>query len=142
MRINNTLKIGSNSLFKVIVWTLSLLFSSSIYAEEKIVVGLTPDMPYAEVKHKGSKVRIKRIQNELNKLTDNFSKTSRPCPPFCIAPIEAAPNVKTVGELELIRFLQQDTSFKKGLLIDARLAKFYGVETIPGAINIPFTLFT
>jgi len=55
--------------------------------------------------------------------------------------VEAAPNVKTVGELELIAFLQQHNSSSGGLLIDARLAKFYDVETIPGAINIPFTLF-
>ncbi|HFC92003.1 MAG TPA: rhodanese-like domain-containing protein [Leucothrix mucor] len=139
---NNTLKIWLNCPIKLILGGLLLLFSSAIYAEEKIIVGLTADIPYAEVKHKGNKVRIKRIQNKLNKLTGNFSKTSRPCPPFCIAPIEAAPNVKTVGELELIKFLQQNSDSQKGLLIDARLADFYDVETIPGAINIPFTLFT
>ncbi len=136
-----TLKIWSSYPIKLMLWVLPLLFFSAIQAEEKITVGLTPDMPYAEVKHKGNKVRIKRIQNELNKLTGNFSKTSRPCPPFCITPIEAAPNVKTVGELELIKFLQQNSDSQKGLLIDARLANFYDVETIPGAINIPFTLF-
>lgn len=106
------------------------------------MVGLTPDIPYVDIQHKGHNVRIKRIQNEQNKLTGHLTKTSRPCPPFCISPMEAAPNVKTVGELEVINFLKKENSMQSGLLIDARLAKFYDVETIPGAINIPFILFS
>jgi rhodanese-related sulfurtransferase len=129
---------------QTIFWVLilPLLLMSSLEAKEKITVGLTSNMPYADIKHKGNKIRIKRIQNEQNKLTGNFGKTSRPCPPFCITPIEVSPRVKTVGELELISFLKQNSKSKTGLLIDARLAKFYDVETIPGAINIPFILFT
>ncbi len=129
----------------VLAWVLPLLllFSPlSLEAKEKITVKIAPNMPYADIQYKGNKIRIKRIQNEDNKLTDNFTKTSRPCPPFCITPMEAMPNVKTVGELELIAFLKQYANSEKGLLIDARLAKFYDVETIPGAVNIPFTLFT
>lgn len=143
MLTNNTLRMWLSCPLTLMVWVLSLLlFFTPLQAEEKVIVGLAADIPYAEVKHKGNKIRIKRIQNELNKLTGNFSKTSRPCPPFCITPIDAALNVKTVGELELIEFLKQNSVAPKGLLIDARLAKFYDVETIPGAINIPFTLFT
>lgn len=131
----------SDAIALLLIWILSSLFSS-LSAEEKINVGLTPDMPYADIEYKGNKIRIKRIQNEDNRLTDNFTKTSRPCPPFCITPVEAAPNVKIAGELEVIEFLKKEVNSDTGLLIDARLAKFYDVETIPGAINIPFTLFT
>ena len=34
---------------------------------------------------------VSRIVN--NRLVDDFTKTSRPCPPFCIHPITAAPGV-------------------------------------------------
>jgi rhodanese-related sulfurtransferase len=142
LTINNSFRKWLNHFIKLIIWVVSLSFFSFSHAEKKITVGITPNMPYADVMHKGNKIRIKRIQNELNKLTGNFSKTSRPCPPFCIVPIEAAPDVKTVGELELIAFLKKNNNSETGLLVDARLAKFYDVETIPGAINIPFTLFT
>ena len=137
-RVNNPIKF-------FLIWALApllLFFSLSLEAKEKGNVGLTANMPYADIQYKGNKIRIKRIQNEDNRLTDNFTKTSRPCPPFCIFPMDAAPNVKTVGELELIEFLKKNKSSETGLLIDARLSKFYDVETIPGAINIPFTLFT
>jgi len=134
-----------HSLIKQVIFTaliLPLCLISSLEAKEKITVGLTSSIPYVDIKHKGNKIHIKRIQNESNKLTGNFTKTSRPCPPFCITPIEVSPKVKTVGELELIAFLKQNSKSKTGLLIDARLATFYDTETIPGAINIPFILFT
>jgi rhodanese-related sulfurtransferase len=139
---NTTKKLPINNVYQLLAIGVLFLLFPSVYGQEKITVRLTSDMPYADIKHNGNNIRIKRIQNEHNKLTGNFSKTSRACPPYCIAPIEAAPNVKTVGELELIEFLQQDNHAEKGLLIDARLAKFYEVETIPGAINIPFILFS
>ena len=131
----------SSAIPLLLICIFSLAIFSSLKAEEKINVRLTSDMPYADVEHKGNKIRIKRIQNENNRLTDNFTKTSRPCPPFCITPIQAAPNVKIAGELEVIKFLKKEVFSETGLLIDARLSKFYDIETIPGAINIPFTLF-
>lgn len=140
---NNTTRHSSmNYAYQLLAIGVLLLLFPSLHGQEKITVRLTSDMPYADIKHKGNDIRIKRIQNEHNKLTGNFSKTSRACPPYCIAPIEAAPNVKTVGELEIIEFLQQSNHAETGLLIDARLAKFYEVETIPGAVNIPFILFS
>ena len=125
--------------FSILLFLVSLC--SSLHAEEKYKVGLTVDIPYVDIEYKGNKIRIKRIQNTLNKLTDNYSKTSRPCPPFCITPIEAEKNVKTVGELEVINFIKNEINSGSGLLIDARLSEFYDTETLPGAINIPFTLF-
>ena len=135
-------KYSKNNTVKFLLILLLPLLFSSLEAKEKIIVGLTADMPYLDINYKGKKIRIKRIQNEEHRLTDNFTKTSRPCPPFCITPIEVAPNVKTVGELEVIKFLKKEVNSKTGLLIDARLDEFYNIETIPGAINIPFTLFT
>ena len=120
---------------------LSCILPTPLMAEKIYDVKLTADTPYVDIEHKGNKIRIKRIQNQHNKLTGNYSKTSRACPPFCISPIQAAKNVKTVGELEVIEFIKTEVRSGSGLLIDARLSKFYNTETLPSAINIPFTLF-
>ncbi len=125
---------------------LALLFSQSIASaqstDDVIVVGITPHMPTIRVDHRGTPVEIKRIQDTSNKLVDDFAKTSRPCPPFCVHPMSAAPGVETVGELDILAFLDNDVANGTGLLIDARMPKFYNSETIPGSINIPFVLFT
>jgi len=132
-----------NSYFICLIVALMLIciLPTPLLAEEKYDVGLTADIPYVDIEYKGNKIRIKRIQDQHNKLTNNYSKTSRACPPFCISPIQVAQNVKTVGELEVIEFIKTEVSSGNGLLIDARLSKFYDTETLPSAINIPFILF-
>lgn len=127
----------------------SLLFTVLLYSgvlgsviAEQQEVRLTADLPFVVVNHMGQEVTIKRIQDNNNRLADDFTKTSRPCPPFCIHPIQAAPGVRTVGELELLDFLQNEVASEKGLLIDARMPNWYESETIPGAVNIPFVIFT
>lgn len=49
-----------------------------------------------------------------------------------LQPLEAAPGVRTVGELELIELLDGGA-----LLVDSRVAGSFGGVTIPGAVNIP-----
>lgn len=116
-----------------------LAFSLSALANE---VNITKDIPYLDVAHKGTTVRIQRIQDKENRLIDDFAKTSRPCPPFCIHPISAGPGVETLGELEVIHFLMNEVKDGKGVLVDARMPEWYEAETIPGAINIPFVIFS
>jgi rhodanese-related sulfurtransferase len=106
------------------------------------VVKITADLPYLDVQHEGKTVRIERNQDTSNKLTNSFSKTSRKCPPFCINPIELEGDIQTVGELEILRFLDKQVKDNKGLLIDARMPAFYDKGTIPGSVNIPFTVLT
>ena len=103
-------------------------------------VNLTESVPYLDVEHEGRMVRIERIQDSTNKLGNSFAKTSRPCPPFCIHPMRAAIGVETVGELELLDFLVSKVRQNRGLLIDARLPEWYQKGTIPGAVNIPWTI--
>jgi rhodanese-related sulfurtransferase len=99
-------------------------------------------LPEVKVNVGGKIYTIERIQNEENEITGSFAKTSRKCPPFCIHPMEAAPGVTTVGELELLEFLKNKVEKGTGLLIDARVPSFYDKGTIPGAVNVPFTAFT
>ena len=109
-------------------------------AENKVKI--TKDLPYLDVQHNGKTIRIERNQDPDNQLTNSFSKTSRVCPPFCINPIELGEDIKTVGELELLSFLDDEVKNNKGLLIDSRMPEWFDKGTIPGAVNIPFTILT
>ncbi len=115
-----------------------MAFGQSIFAK----VNITENLSSVSVEHNGKTIKIQRIQNTRNKLTNSYTKTSRPCPPFCIHPMEVAEGVKTVGELELLDFLQNEAKNNGGLLIDSRMPQWYKKSTIPGALNIPFTLLT
>ncbi len=121
---------------------LILTFSACFAIDNDYAVKIAPDKPSVEVTHQGINIEVKRIQNTNHKLIDDFAKTSRPCPPFCIHPMLAAPGVETFGEIELLDFLTTKVKKGEGLLIDARMPKFFYSETIPGSINIPFILFT
>lgn len=112
-----------------------VITNSAALAQE---VRIAPDMPAANLTVNGQPITIERIQDSGNALTGEFTKTSRPCPPFCIHPMEAAPGVATVGELELISFLEGPASSGNGLLIDTRLPEWYTKGTIPGSVNVPF----
>ncbi len=104
-------------------------------------VKLTPDRDYIEVIHNDRLVKVMRIQDLDHKLEGSFAKTSRKCPPFCIQPMEVAPGVKTIGQVELFDFMEQDLLDGTGVLIDARTPSWWKRGTIPGSINIPFTVF-
>ncbi len=137
----------SQKIRNIIHWEAILLmmlfFSSSlVHAEEEYKVKITADMPYLDVQHGGKIVRIERIQDTEHRLTNSFSKTSRVCPPFCVNPIELSPQIKTVGELELLKFLDNEVKNNKGLLVDARMPEWFERGTIPGSVNIPFTVLS
>lgn len=104
-------------------------------------VWITEDMPFAQFSFLGQDYLIERNQDPEARLEDSFAKTSRPCPPFCVHAMEAAPGVETIGELELIEFLETEVSAGSGLLVDARLEDWYRSGTIPGSVNLPFNLF-
>ena len=118
---------------------LALLLTSTAYALD---VNISENVQSIEVMHNGVPVTVQRIQNQSHHLTGGFTKTSRKCPPFCIQPIQTAPGVTTVGELEVLKFMQTKLKNGTGLLIDARTPDWHKKGTIPGSINIPFTTFS
>jgi len=61
------------------------------------------------------------------------------CPPFCIQPMNIK-GVRTVGELEVLDFIKELKGKEAKLLIDVRKSKLYNQHTIPGAINIPYSM--
>ena len=123
---------------RISILMLLVLLAPAVSALE---VKLTPDRDYVEVIHQGRLVKIMRIQDQDHKLEGSFAKTSRKCPPFCIQPMEVAPGVKTIGQVELFDFMEQDLLDGTGVLIDARTPSWWKRGTIPGSINIPFTVF-
>jgi len=120
-----------------IVGTL-MAFGTQAAAQD---VKITPDMPYFEYDNGHDFYVIERNQDQTATIPEAYAKTSRPCPPFCVQPMEVAPGVQTIGELELIDFLDKYVSKHKGALIDARLESWYKGGTIPGSVNFAFNLF-
>jgi rhodanese-related sulfurtransferase len=118
--------------------SLSLIITSLNAIEVNIKKGL----PYITVDINGESVKIERIQDTGHKLKNSYTKTSRPAPPFTIQPFEPIKGIKTVGELDVIDFISKDVNNNTGILIDARMPKWYRVGTIPSAINIPFSILS
>ena len=115
---------------------LSLLTSSLSAVEVNIKKGVA----YVDVDIDGKPFRIQRIQNTKHKLTNSYSKTSRPAPPFSIQPFQPIKGIETVSELDVIDFLQNKVAKNQGLLLDARMPKWNRAGTIPGSTNIPFSI--
>ncbi|PVA06296.1 rhodanese-like domain-containing protein [Thalassorhabdomicrobium marinisediminis] len=63
--------------------------------------------------------------------------TAGPCPPACLQPLQVAPGVTTIAELELLTFLETTVSAGDGLLLDARDPADFAAASIPGAVNVP-----
>lgn len=99
-------------------------------------VRIAPDMTSASFEMNGQAFQIERTaapEIEQNLLDG----TPRTCPPFCITAMQAAPGVETVGELEVIAFLQRAVAEGRGLAIDSRAPDWFAKGTIPGAVNVP-----
>ena len=118
--------------------SIALLISSLNAVEVNIKEGL----PFVDVDINGEAVRIERIQNTKNKLKNSYTKTSRPAPPFTIQPFQPIKGIETISELDVLEFISKEVNSNTGLLIDARMPKWHQVGTIPGAINIPFSILS
>lgn len=116
-----------------------LLFAATAFAADR-PVGITAQQSYLDVMHEGRLVRIQRDPDGFAQIEPDFAMTSRPCPPYCIQPMHLAPGVETVGELEVLAYLQKITRGDEGILvIDSREADWLvrsGI--IPGAIHLPW----
>lgn len=104
-------------------------------------VGITGGNSEVVVKHNGKDTAIKRNGDNDAMVIASFAKTSRPCPPFCIQPIVLAPGVETIGELEILGYLEKMSAGDSSILvIDSRTSDWVEKGTIPGAKNLPWTL--
>lgn len=128
--------------FAAILLTAALLPATGAHAQSAVdrPVGITPELMSVTVQHRGKAVEIKRNQNTAATVDPAFARTSRPCPPFCIQPMNLAPGVETIGELELLGYLDRQWQGDDSILvIDSRTPDWVRRGTIPGATNIPWT---
>ncbi len=113
------------------------MFSATVAQEVEVKIDKT--LASITVQHQGKAITIGRAQDTMNLVNPDYSLTSRPCPPFCVQPMHLAPGVDTIGELEVLDYLQKrhkgDPSI---LLIDSRTPDWVAKGTIPGSINIPW----
>ncbi len=126
------------ALITLICMTIPLWSALPVFALD---VNLTKSRPYVLITVNGKEIRIQRDQDTEHKITGFYAKTSRPCPPFCIHPMRVTLGVETVGEVEIFDFMTSELRRERGVLIDARTPEWYEKRTIPGAVNIPFTVF-
>jgi rhodanese-related sulfurtransferase len=92
-----------------------------------------------EVLHLGQLVTIRREQDAAATIRAEYALTARPCPPYCIQPMQLATGVETFGELEVLGQLKRIREGDARLIvIDSRTPDWYATGTIPGAINIPY----
>jgi len=122
----------------LIFLTIITMATANKYGKVKI----TPDISYVLIYHKGKSVKIHRIQDTKHRLTGDYAKISRPCPGQCIQPINMGDGVETIGEIEVVKFIKEKVNPSKGLLIDVREKSLYDKETIPSAVNIPYSIHT
>ena len=109
-------------------------------AQADLKVKITKDIASVDVKHNGKTVTIQRNQDNANTVNPAFAKTSRNCPPFCINPMQLAPGVETLGEVEVLDYLKKMSDGDSSILVvDSRTPDWVKRGTIPGAVNIPWT---
>ena len=117
---------------------ITLSFAGTAHAAE---VNITPEMESATVMHGGEEMQIMRNQNQKNTVNPAFAKTSRKCPPFCIQPSTLAPGVETIAEIEVIDYLKRMGAGDDSILVvDSRTPDWVVKGTIPGAVNLPWTV--
>lgn len=118
----------------------ALALGNTACAKEKLDVKITPQLESVTVMHNGQKVTIMRDQNQKATVNPAFALTSRKCPPFCIQPAVLAPGVETIGEVEMLGYLQRKANGDKTVaIIDSRTPDWVERGTIPSAKNIPWT---
>lgn len=120
---------------KILVAAIGLAgLASAAMADENIDVKINARTSSVTVNTADGPVKVMRNQDQKATIHPKYSKTSRKCPPFCIQPMQVAPGVTTVGEVELLEFAASG-----GKLIDGRTVEWHVEGTIPGAVNMPYT---
>ncbi len=119
---------------------LAALLAGVASADDK-PVGITADLPYVEVSHEGKPFRIERNQDNDAEIDSDYARTSRACPPYCVQPMQLAPGVETIGELELLEYLKRLARRDGGVLVIDSRDQDWLIRTgmIPGAVHLPWT---
>ena len=127
-----------------------VLMSFSAVAEKPVAISKGDGSNSLEIGLSVTVGEHKIMRNQDNSATVNpaFAKTSRPCPPFCIQPMQLRPGIETLGEQEIIHYAVMMSKGEKMpdgseiMIIDSRTPDWVAKGTIPGAVNLPWTLLS
>lgn len=84
----------------------------------------------------GESFTIQRNQTPGNTITDLYTSTTV----GSLQPMILAPGIETIGELEVIDYLQQAQTDSNTILVDTRTPFWFSRMRIPGSINVPYSL--
>ncbi|HIP41915.1 MAG TPA: hypothetical protein EYG90_05345, partial [Campylobacterales bacterium] len=60
-------------------YTFILALLASTLLAKDVTVKITNDIPFIMTKDSGQQIKVERIQDTNNRLTDDYTKTSRAC---------------------------------------------------------------
>lgn len=121
-------------MMKAAYCALAIGFAMPVFAQD---VQITSDLMHVDATISGKAYQFVRSQDQAAHIDPAYALTSRACPPNCIAPMQSAPGVVSLGELELLSILRGDISEGSALLIDVRAPKQFALGHIPAAVNMP-----
>jgi len=85
-------------------------------------------------KKDGKEITIARENLKIPKIYQNTTRG-------VIAPMKIDKDIETIGELEVLDYLQKSAKDESIIVVDARTEDWYEKYSIPTAINLPYTLF-
>lgn len=110
-----------------------------VFDLDNLEVRITEGLSHLELNHEGKQLLLMRHQDPDHSIDAPYDKTARRCPPYCVQPMQVAPGVETIGELELIDYLKRINNGDSGVLvIDSRTEDWVQRGTIPGAMHISY----
>lgn len=125
-----------------------LCLSTGIHADasgNRLLAPLKDGVPYAFVVHNGRSIRVERDIDQSYQarptIMGSLRSTAEKCPPFCLLPMQLDIPVSTVGEVEIVDFMQTRLRDRKGVLVDVRSQRQHRAGTIPGSINFSIARF-
>ena len=113
--------------------------ADGLFDLDQLEVRITESLSHLELSHDGKPVLLMRHQDPDHHIVAPYDKTARRCPPYCVQPMQVAPGVETIGELELIDYLKRaEGGDSTVLVIDSRTDDWVQRGTIPGSVPISY----
>jgi rhodanese-related sulfurtransferase len=113
------------------VATALMIAASASHAQER----LTPAK--ASFFFNGEQITISRNAPEAVQAAQTFVSADPNCGGPCIAPMQIAQGVETLGEAEVLEFLVTQVAAGRGLMVDARAPEERAKGFIPGTVSLP-----
>ncbi len=125
-------------LSSVVLLAALVLTSTSTLAENPSgEVQLTEGVKSVTVTLQGKTYVIQRNQDPNITLTDLYTNTTV----GHLQPMHLAPGVETIGELDVIDYMQRMQTDPSIILVDTRPTIWFERLRIPGAVNVPMSTF-